>query len=92
MQWGVLLVASLVFYALAGVENTIFILITSVSTYGAARWIDRRALDCTAFLKANKETMSKEDRKLYKQRNVRSRKAILTVTMLLNFGILCVFK
>ena len=91
-QWIVLMVFSLAFYALAGVKNTVFILITSGSTYGAARWIDHLAEKCGRFLKDSRDTLSREDRKAYKKKSVTQRKLIIAGTLILNFGILCVFK
>ncbi|MBQ9032211.1 MAG: MBOAT family protein [Parasporobacterium sp.] len=92
VQWIVLLAASMAFYALAGVKNSFFILITSASTYAAARWIDHLTVSCNSFLKENKNTLPREERKAYKARSVNQRKAILIVTLCINFGILCVFK
>ena len=91
-QWIVLLAASLIFYAIGGIGNTIFILITASSTYGAARWIDHMTASCNQYLKANRDTLPREERKAYKTRSVNKRKAILIVTLCLTFGILCVFK
>lgn len=92
IQWIVLLAASLVFYALAGIDNAFFILITACSTYIAARWIEHLADICNRYLKETRSTLSREERKAYKDKNVRKRKVIVTVTLLINFGILCVFK
>ena len=38
-QWGILLVASYVFYAFAGLSYLLFILLTTISAYFVARWI-----------------------------------------------------
>ncbi len=92
VQWVVLLVASLVFYGLAGVENSFYILITATTTYLAARWIEKEASACSQFLKENKEKLPKEERKAFKTKNVNRRKAILIVTLVINFGLLSTFK
>ena len=91
-QWLVLLAASLGFYALAGLSNSFYILITAGTTYGASIWIQKLCDECSDFLKKNKELLPREERKKYKQKNVNRRKAILIVTLVINFGILCAFK
>ena len=92
VQWIILLAASLLFYALAGVKNSVYILITSVTVFSGARWIEYLTVKCNAFLKENRDTLSREERKAYKNKNVRQRKAVLIVTLCINFGILCAFK
>ena len=42
-QWWVLLVFSLGFYALGGMRNVPFILLTSLSVWGAALYVQRNA-------------------------------------------------
>lgn len=39
MQWWILLAASLYFYAMSGIKNMIYVLITALSTYAATRMI-----------------------------------------------------
>ena len=75
-QWWVLLAGSLFFYLMTGWKNIFYILFTSASTYGAARWIEH--------VSHNKQ-IEKQKRKLRKR-------LILTVTLLLNFGLLGFFK
>lgn len=75
-QWVVLLAGSMFFYLTAGWKNVFFILITSVSAFFAAKWIDRIA--------GNKE-IEKNKRKRYKR-------WVLAGTLILNFGLLCTFK
>ena len=91
-QWIVLLVSSLVFYGLAGIENSFFILITATTTFFAAWWIEDQNKKCKAWLKEHKETLPKEERKAYKQKSVSKRKAVLIITLVINFGLLCFFK
>lgn len=91
-QWTVLLVASMFFYCINGAENVIYILITALSAYGAARLMQHIADSQKSYFKENKATLSKEDKAAIKKKNTSKRRAVLTVTLLLNFGILCVFK
>ena len=91
-QWILLLFASLIFYCFAGIQHAIYILITATSTYAATRWMQKITNQQKQYLKAHKETLSKEDKSLIKKQNNTKRKAILIGTLVLNFGILCVFK
>lgn len=92
LQWICLLAASCVFYCTAGWENCIYILITALSAYGAALWMQRLGDRSRAYLKENRESMDKEARKAWKARTTRRRRWILAACLCLNFGLLCVFK
>ena len=91
-QWGVLLGASYLFYAFAGWECILFILFTTLSSYGVARWMGHRAKRESAYIEANREQMDKETRKAYKAREKKKRFHILLLGLFLNFGILAVLK
>lgn len=91
-QWISLLVFSLFFYLSCGVKNIIFILTTAFSAYVCARVIERIHKETKAYIKENKKVLPKEERKAYKEKKNNLCKAILTVTLLLNIGFLCVFK
>ena len=91
-QWCVLLIASAIFYLMAGVKSAIYVLITATSVYLATNRMqiitDRQGI----YLKENKSTLTKEEKKAYKKQNKTKRKRIMVCTLLLNIGILCVFK
>lgn len=91
-QWIVLLVSSMFFYLINGAENVIYILITALSAYGAALLMQNITDKQKIYFKENKASLTKEDKSAIKKKNTAKRRAILTVTLLLNFGILCVFK
>lgn len=91
-QWCVLLAASTVFYLSCGVKSYLFVLITSASVYCAARWMGKLSDDQRAYLKANKATLSKEEKSAYKASVKKKRKALLVAALVLNFGLLCFFK
>ena len=65
MQWWVLLAASLYFYAMSGIKNMIYVLITALSTYAATRMIQSLTDRQKEWIKANKKTTSKEERAAY---------------------------
>lgn len=90
-QWTALLAASLVFYGMAGVMNSIYIVITAVTVYFAAILIEKNADKQKKWIKENKEA-TKEEKSKYKDGMARKRKALLVCTLVINIGILCVFK
>lgn len=88
-RWIFLLLSSYVFYMYASVKFLVFILITTISSYMAARLIDyyhekEKALSVLELTKEKK----KEQKQYFKKR----RKNILIALLLLNFGILFVLK
>ncbi len=91
-QWELLLVFSLFFYATTGVQNLLFILITSSSTYGAARMMQSLSDTQKDWIKENRATTNKETRDAYKARIQLQRRTLLVLTLVLNFGLLCIFK
>lgn len=91
-QWWVLLVFSLAFYALGGLLNLPWLLLTSVSTWGAACLIQRSAEREKAYLAAHKSEMTREARSAYKARGKKSRRRVLIGCVVLNIGVLCAFK
>lgn len=91
VQWFVLLIFSLIFYAFAGVENSIYILITSFSSWLSAIWIEKTSQKTKNYLK-DKKDITDDEKKIIKARSKGRKKLILIGTLLLNFGILCVFK
>ena len=91
-QWVVLLAASYVFYLWAGLTYASYILITTATTYMAARWIERIAEQRKALLKLHKEDWDKEQKKTLKKQAERKQRAVLLSVLLINFGILAFLK
>lgn len=91
-QWIVLLCASLVFYSLTGLKNLVYIGITAASTWLAAVKMSDILTEQRAYFKENKATLTKEDKSEIKAKNQKRRKIILVCALVLNFGLLGVFK
>ena len=91
-QWTVLLAASYVFYLFAGYKYVVFVLLTTVSTYLAALWIDAITQKSKAELKAHKADWDKDQKKAYKNRVKSRKKAIMVAMVVLNLGILAFLK
>ena len=91
-QWIVLLVFSLIFYALAGIENSIYIVITSLSTWLGALLLENVRNKTKQYIKENKETLTIEEKSLIKKKTQKKKKQILASILILNFSLLCTFK
>lgn len=87
-QWIVLLAASYLYYLLICNKYIIYMLVTTVSTYFGARFIDALKNRQDETIKAHKAEWSREEKKSYKQKNLSQRRKILVAVLLLNFGIL----
>lgn len=91
-QWLVLLAASALFYCAAGLRTAGYILLTALSTYGAALWIEKVTRDQRSRLASGRETMSREEKSALKKSCTRKKRRIMALGMVFNFGMLCVFK
>jgi len=91
-QWGVLLVSSYVFYLWGGLQYLAFILFTTVTTYAVTLIMDSRLARQDAYLAENKATLSKEDRKAYKNQVKLGNRIWMVACIVVNFGILAVCK
>ncbi|MCR5625718.1 MAG: MBOAT family protein [Lachnospiraceae bacterium] len=89
-QWILLLAANLVFYLFSGPANMVFILITSVTTWGGAFMMEK--LEAEGKLKRKNPELSKEDKKLIKAGILKKKRLILAAVLLINFGILAFLK
>lgn len=91
-QWVVLLIASIAFYFSFGFYNFIYVLITATTVYFATVWMQNKINVQKAYIRENKGIISKEDKKLYKNKIKKYRRKILIATIVINIGLLCVFK
>ncbi|MCR4808050.1 MAG: MBOAT family protein [Lachnospiraceae bacterium] len=92
IRWVVLLAASYVFYVWSGAVYLIYILTTTVSAYVCAMLIENKGAEQKKYLSENKEGLTKEEKKAYKAGIKKKQKLILTVGLVLNFGILVYLK
>ena len=91
-QWTVLLAASYIFYLMAGYKYAAFIILTTVSTYCSALWIDSIAERAAKERNAHKAEWSREEKKAFKLRTDRAKRRIIVFTVALNLGILAFLK
>ena len=89
-RWIVLLTASLVFYAIAGVKYLPFIFVTSFSVYLAGRKMGAiyEELDraCSA------DGLDRKEKKALKEKAKTRCRKVLTLLLVFNIGILCICK
>lgn len=91
-QWPLLLAASYLFYGCADPSYLLYILATTGTTYGAARFIQKNADRQRAYLKAHKQALSREEQQAYKARQKAIRRRWLVGGLLIGLGILAVVK
>lgn len=91
-QWGILLVCSYVFYLWGGLQNLGFLLVTTATTYCVTRIMDKRLQRQEEYLAANKESMTKDARKEYKNKVKMGNRIWMVACIVVNFGVLAVCK
>lgn len=87
-QWKLLLIFSYAFYLFAGPKYIIYILVSSVTIHITALLIQKIIDEQKEYLAANKETMTREDKKEYKLSCKSRQRKWLVLGLLINFGIL----
>ena len=92
VRWVVLLVASYGFYAARGLSGLPFILTTTLSAWLGALRIDHIASGAKARLKAEKATLSPEEKKRIKAKARARERVWLAAVLVLNFALLAVLK
>lgn len=91
-RWISLLISSVAFYGIS-ISNklvVVWIVITALSTWIAGRWLDTVAKRADAALR--QEGLEKQDKQRIKKETKSRKKKILVAALILNVGILVVFK
>ena len=91
-QWMLLLLASYVFYFIAGASFLPYIFVTTVSTYLIARKVTALQKGTSQYIKEHKEELSKEEKKEYKAKQKKKQWHWLLACLIFNLGILAVVK
>lgn len=91
-QWPLLLGFSYIFYFLADPSYLIYIGITTVTVFLLGCKIEQLREEQSAYLKANKEALSREDKKIYKNKIKSKQWKYLLIALFINIGILAVLK
>ncbi len=91
-QWWILLAGSLYFYGYTGWDHIPYIFITAGSSYLAARFIETLQLQHKKELAEKRAALDRAGRTALKEKYQRRTRLVLTLTLLLNFGLLSYFK
>ena len=91
-RWAVLLAASVFFYLTWGYQLAMFIIFTTLSTYLIALWIRRISARSKGILKQNKTQWNRDEKKKYKNKIKVQMRLVMTLALVLNFGILAFLK
>ena len=83
-RWMVLLAASTVFYLASGAGSFVYMLITSVTVYAAARFMQHVSDEQKAYFKANK--LTREEKAAVRKKNRRIRKACFIGALAVSLG------
>lgn len=87
-QWVVLLIGSYVFYAFAGLKLTLFLAVSTITTYSGALLLGK----CNAKFKEESKNKTPEEKKKLKQVSTDEKRLILLFVCTVNFGILLILK
>lgn len=90
-RWVVLLVASYIFYAISGVKYLAYILLTTVTTYFAGRFIHKEHRRIEAAV-AELQGLDRKEKKAFRTKQGKRLRLVAAGTMVLNFGILIFIK
>ena len=91
-QWLLLLVASFFFYRCSGWDNVAYITVTITATYFTAVKIGQLHRQQELYLKENKGSLSKEEKKAYKDKVKSKQKKYLLLCLFFDLGVLAVVK
>ena len=91
-QRPLLLIGSYVFYFIAGPAFLFYILVTTASTWFAARRIGDNLTRQSAYLREHKAELDRDAKKAYKEGEKRVRRKWVIACLLVNLGILAVVK
>ena len=87
-----LLLASTAYYAYCGIRAVPFLLITAMSTWFGAKVIASIGQQHKLFLKEHRAELTPEQKKAAKQKNRGKQRVVFIAVLLLNFGMLALFK
>ncbi len=91
-QWIALLAASYLFYLFSGIKPVVYIIFTTLVTYGSGRWMQKIRDGFNNQLAEMGDTATKEEKKALKKDITARIHTIQVVTILINLSILCYVK
>ena len=91
-QWQVLLIGSLFFYFLSGPKNIIFILITAFLTWISTNYIDKLRQENRDYINRHRDEYDRAQIKALRKKTEVLCKRVMILTLVINFGMLVIFK
>lgn len=91
-RWVTLFIANYVFYYFAGGGFFLYLVLTTVTTYLAARQIGKMAENNKIAYNAKKATLDRDEKKAWKAAFAKKKRWVMIPTVLFNLGILAVLK
>ena len=91
-SWIWLLMLSYIYYFTFNIRTSLYMVSTTLFIYLGGLALDKVIVKGNTYLKENKEQLSKEEKKAYKERLKRNKRLVLTAIILLCFGQLAVVK
>ena len=92
IQWVVLLLMSYVYYLSFKVEAVVYIIFTTLVTFAAGLLIEKAETKGKEWLAANKETIDRDQKKAFKAKLKKKKKALMLAAVVLDFGLLAFVK
>ena len=92
VQWIWLLILSYIYYFTFSIKASLVMVFATVTIYFGGIWLQNIQNTGDRYLKDNKETLSREDKKAYKESLRRKKRWVLFLILLLDFGMLAVVK
>ncbi|MBQ4263979.1 MAG: MBOAT family protein [Clostridia bacterium] len=92
IRWILLLAFSYAIFASGGKQALLFLLMTTMSTWAGALLIGRIGEKSKAYLKANKDTLGRDEKKRLKEAAKGRQRVLFWLTLAFNFGLLAVLK
>lgn len=95
VQWKALLLISYMYYLIAGMENIVFLMLTSLSTFYIGKRISCINSEYDSYIEEKAKTgedATREEKREEKQKEDKKKRKYLLFALVLNFGILLVLK
>lgn len=91
-KWIVLLMASYVFYAFSSIKMLVFLLFTTATTFVAGQLLGKVSKRTKEYIASNKESLGREEKKAYKERQLKKKRRIVFLMVFINLGMLIFLK
>lgn len=92
IQWVWLLLLSYAYYFTFSYKTALFMVFTTIMIYCGGIWLEKINTEGKDYIKKNKETLTKDEKKAYKDKTKHAKRRVLVLMILLNFGMLAVVK